>query len=57
MIDDRLLQEAKRLLSVGTSIKETAYGLNFSDVAYFSRYFKLRTKKTPKEFQHSSYED
>ena len=50
-INDRVLLEAKRMLISGHSIKETAYELNFADVAYFSRFFKLHTGKTPKEFR------
>ncbi len=50
LIDDRILLEAKKMLVSGTSVKETAYALNFQDVSYFSRYFKLHTKITPREF-------
>lgn len=51
LIDDRVLLEAQRLLIAGVSIKETAFELNFSDVSYFSRYFRLRTAQTPKNFR------
>ncbi|MBV8251423.1 MAG: helix-turn-helix domain-containing protein [Chitinophaga sp.] len=51
MIDERVLLETKRLLISGHTIKDTAYKLEFSDVAYFSRYFKLKTGLTPKEFK------
>ncbi|WP_053003956.1 AraC family transcriptional regulator [Sphingobacterium sp. Ag1] len=51
LVDDRVLLEAQRLLIAGVSIKETAFELNFSDVSYFSRYFKLRTAQTPKSFR------
>lgn len=50
LIDARILLEAKKLLASGISVKETAYTLNFRDVSYFSRYFKVRTKITPREF-------
>ncbi|MBV8251414.1 MAG: AraC family transcriptional regulator [Chitinophaga sp.] len=51
LIDERVLLEAKRLLISGLTIKETAYQLKFSDVAYFSRYFKLKMHITPKDFR------
>lgn len=50
LIDDRILLEAKKLLASGVSVKETAYALNFRDVSYFSRYFKVHTQTTPREF-------
>ncbi|NIG55656.1 helix-turn-helix domain-containing protein [Chitinophaga sp. Cy-1792] len=52
LIKDRVILEAKRLLISGLSIKETCYELNFSDVPYFSRFFKLQTGKTPKAFRN-----
>lgn len=47
------LLEAKRMLSnQKTSVKEIAYALGFEDPAYFTKYFKKGTGRTPKEFQH-----
>lgn len=50
MIDDRIILEAKRCLISGMSVKDTANALNFNDASYFTRFFKLHTTKTPKEF-------
>jgi AraC-like DNA-binding protein len=50
LINDRILLEAKKMLASGISVKETAYTLNFRDASYFSRYFKVHTKTTPKKF-------
>jgi AraC family transcriptional activator of pobA len=50
-IADRVLLEAKNLLiHSGLSVKEVADKLNFSDSAYFSRWFKNRSGQTPIEF-------
>lgn len=52
MIQERIILEAKRLLlHTGMSAKEIAYALNFSDPAYFSRFFKNQTSYTPNEFK------
>lgn len=52
MINDRIIQEAKRLLSfTNKSIKEIGVALNFEDPAYFIKYFKKQTQKTPLEFR------
>lgn len=50
VIDGRIILEAKRLLTSGVSVKETANALNFQDTSYFSRFFKHHTKSTPTEF-------
>jgi len=52
LIRDRLLLEAKRLLTnAKMTVTEIAYDLNFSDNAYFSRFFKKNTGVTPEEFR------
>jgi AraC-like DNA-binding protein len=51
LISRRLITEAKRELFYGQqSIKETAYGLGFEDVSYFSKFFKKHTGQTPGQF-------
>jgi AraC family transcriptional regulator, transcriptional activator of pobA len=48
----RLLIEAKRLLLyTARSSHSIAYTLGFKDPAYFSRFFKRETGKSPKEFR------
>lgn len=52
MLHNRILTEAKRLLmNSEKSVAEIAYILNFSDKAYFHRYFKKHTGTTPIEFR------
>ena len=52
MIDERRITEAKRLLYwEGLTVKEIATHLNFEDDAYFNRFFKKHTGKTPALFQ------
>lgn len=54
IINDRILLEAKRLLvHTNLSIKEIGQDLGFDDPAYFVRYFKKNTEKTPVEFRES----
>jgi AraC-like DNA-binding protein len=51
LISRRLITEAKRELFYGEqSVKETAYGLGFEDVSYFSKFFKKHTGLTPGQF-------
>ncbi|WP_247716402.1 helix-turn-helix domain-containing protein [Sinomicrobium weinanense] len=51
-IRNRIILEARRLLAVTPlSVKEIAYGLGFSDVAYFSRFFKKSEGMTPGMFR------
>lgn len=51
----RLLVEAQRdLIYTGISIKEIAYTLGFGDEAYFTKFFKRLTKKSPSQFRHDS---
>ncbi|WP_300596398.1 AraC family transcriptional regulator [Niabella sp.] len=52
LIQSRVILEAKRLLQVSEkSIKEIAYELGFSDLAYFSNFFKSKTGFGPREFR------
>ena len=52
LIHGRLVLEAKRkLISGKLTIKEIAYGLNFQDHSYFTRFFKKQTGMTPEEFK------
>ncbi len=52
VVQDRLLLEAKRrLIYTRSSQDEIAYGLGFKDTAYFSRFFKRHTGKTPGAFR------
>jgi AraC family transcriptional regulator, transcriptional activator of pobA len=52
IIRERLLLEAKRLLVHSSmNVSEIAYALNFEDPAYFSRFFRRLTDKTPGNFR------
>jgi AraC family transcriptional activator of pobA len=52
LIQDRIALEAKRLLTnVDMSVAEIAYQLNFTDNAYFTRFFKRVTGTTPEMFR------
>jgi AraC family transcriptional regulator, transcriptional activator of pobA len=54
VIHDRLMLEAKReLMYTSNSASQIAYGLGFEDAAYFSRFFKQRTGKSPLEFRRA----
>ena len=51
----RLLVEAQRdLIYTGISIKEIAYTLGFGDEAYFTKFFKRLTNKSPSQFRNES---
>jgi AraC family transcriptional activator of pobA len=51
----RLLVEAQRdLIYTGISIKEIAYTLGFGDEAYFTKFFKRFTNKSPSQFRNES---
>ena len=51
-IDDRVILEAKRLLSYGdSSVKEIAYTLGFSDDSNFYKFFFKHTSLTPLAFR------
>jgi AraC-like DNA-binding protein len=58
LANQRLLLEAQRkVVFTDFSTKEIAYELGFKDPAYFNRYFKVHTQKTPSEFRDDfSYE-
>ncbi|WP_372934613.1 helix-turn-helix domain-containing protein [Mariniphaga sediminis] len=46
------MEKSKRhLLATNHPIKEIAFHLGFSDVSYFTRFFKKHTNLTPKEFR------
>ncbi|KRV81465.1 hypothetical protein AO738_21470 [Pseudomonas citronellolis] len=48
----RLVLEAKRELAHSRqSIKAIAHDLGFSDVGYFSRFFRKHTRLSPSEFR------
>lgn len=52
LIWERQILEAKKQLHLTRkSIKEIAYGLNFQDEFYFSRFFKKHTKESPQSFR------
>jgi AraC-like DNA-binding protein len=52
VIDEKRIMEAKRLLFWGDqNMKEIAWLLNFEDDAYFNRFFKKHTGRTPSLFQ------
>jgi AraC-like DNA-binding protein len=46
----RLTESKKDLVFSNKSIKEIAYDHGFSDPAYFNRFFKQQTQKTPSDF-------
>jgi len=48
---DRRIQQAKLLLSKGTTVTETCYDLGFDSPSSFSTLFKSRVGITPTEFQ------
>lgn len=54
ILNERLITEGKRLLLYTTDTsKEISYSLGFEDPAYFSRFFKVHTKQSPKQFKES----
>ncbi|WP_055442168.1 helix-turn-helix domain-containing protein [Lacinutrix himadriensis] len=51
-IKNRIILEAKRqLIYSNDSVKEIAYNLGFNDAAYFTRFFKKGTLKSPLQFK------
>ncbi|MBU2940858.1 helix-turn-helix domain-containing protein [Lacinutrix sp. C3R15] len=51
-IKNRIILEAKRqLIYSNHSVKEIAYDLGFNDAAYFTRFFKKGTLKSPLQFK------
>ncbi len=52
MIHARLITEAKRNLIFGDmSMEQIAYGLGFSDAAYFTRFFRKEVGQSPSQFR------
>ncbi|MDG1331876.1 MAG: helix-turn-helix transcriptional regulator [Crocinitomicaceae bacterium] len=47
----QVILEAKRLLLLGSSVKEVGFNLHFDDPAHFSKFFKKRVGISPAEFQ------
>lgn len=55
LIRERIILEAKRLLfNTDWNAKEISYYLNFSDPAYFNRFFKGQVGITPQAFRQKS---
>ena len=58
MVADRIITQAKHELYLSEKpIKQIALELGFQDVAYFSRFFKIRTTISPEAFRKSFRED
>ncbi len=54
IISERIITQAKHELYLSDkSIKQIALGLGFHDVAYFSRFFKVRTGTSPEAYRKS----
>lgn len=52
LINARLILEAKRELAHSAqSVKQIAHGMGFSDVGYFSRFFRKHAQCSPSEFR------
>lgn len=52
LISDRIILEAKRLIvHSNDNLANVSYALNFSDYAYFSKFFKSKTGITPLDFR------
>ncbi len=55
VVQDRIVLQAKRLLcNSDLPIADIAYRLNFEDPAYFARFFKRHTQRTPGDFRRQS---
>jgi len=58
MVHERVLLEAKRsLIYTVQNISEIAYGLGFTDPAYFTRFFRRLTGLSPKQFREKQAAD
>jgi transcriptional regulator GlxA family with amidase domain len=58
MISERIITQAKHELYLSDKpIKQIALELGFDDVAYFSRFFKVRTTLSPEVYRKSFRED
>lgn len=51
-IYDQVILEAKRLLLLGSSVKEVAFELQFDDPAHFSKFFKKKVGCAPTDFRN-----
>lgn len=51
-IQDKMIEESKRLLAyTDASVSEIAFGLHFSTISYFVRFFRLHTGMTPLSYR------
>lgn len=58
LISERLILEAKRLVVHShNNLADIAYTLEFSDYAYFSKFFKAKTGITPLAFRKKYFFD
>ncbi len=51
-IYNQIILEAKRLLLLGSSVKEVAFSLQFDDPAHFSKFFKKNVGCAPADFRN-----
>jgi AraC family transcriptional activator of pobA len=57
MIHARIITEAKRNLIFGEmSVEQIAFGLGFSDAAYFTRFFRREVGEAPSQFRVTARE-
>lgn len=57
LIHARVIVEAKRNLIFGDmTMEQIAYGLGFSDAAYFTRFFRKEVGPTPSQFRIAARE-
>jgi AraC-like DNA-binding protein len=55
LVHERIILEAKRLLfHTELSVKEIAFGLNYDDPSYFTRFFRRHAGISPQEFREAS---
>jgi AraC-like DNA-binding protein len=58
MVSDRIITQAKHELYLSEKpVKQMALELGFNDVAYFSRFFKVRTGVSPEAYRKSCRTD